>query len=116
MTASSERTLALDVHILGRAYKVACKERERSALLEAVSLLNERMETIQSSNKSISIERIAVIAALNLTNELLQARVERDNARREAAAVPEDVELVTRRLRELHLSIDQMLAEPEKLA
>ncbi len=115
MTASSERTLALDIHILGRAYKVACKERERSALLEAVALLNERMEDIQRSNKSISIERIAVIAALNLTNELLQTRTERDNARQEAVSVPEDVAHVQHRLRELHLSIDQMLAEPEKL-
>jgi cell division protein ZapA len=115
MTASSERMLALDVHILGRAYKVACKERERTALLEAVSMLNERMEAIQSSNKSISIERIAVIASLNLANELLQTRTERDNARKEAASTPEDVVQVQQRLREMHLSIDKMLAEPEKL-
>ncbi|MDR2173268.1 MAG: cell division protein ZapA [Burkholderiales bacterium] len=115
MTASSERTLALDVHILGRAYKVACKERERAALLEAVSMLNERMEAIQSGNKSISIERIAVIAALNIANELLQMRTERDNARKEAASIPEDATQMQQRLRELHLSIDKVLAEPEKL-
>ncbi|MDR2017098.1 MAG: cell division protein ZapA [Burkholderiales bacterium] len=114
MTASSERTLALDVSILGRSYKVACKERERAALLDAVSMLNERMETIQSSNKSISIERIAVIAALNLVNELLQTRVERDSAKKEAVSVPDDIEQARHRLRELHLSIDRMLAEPEK--
>ncbi|MCL2309653.1 MAG: cell division protein ZapA [Proteobacteria bacterium] len=115
MTTSSERTLALDVHILGRAYKVACKEHERSALLEAVAMLNERMETIQNGNKSTSIERIAVIAALNLANELLQTRTERDDARREAATIPEDVVHAQQRLRELHLSIDRILVEPEKL-
>ncbi|MDR0247862.1 MAG: cell division protein ZapA [Burkholderiales bacterium] len=115
MITSSERPLALDVHILGRAYKVACKERERTALLEAVSMLNERMEAIQSSNKSISVERVAVIAALNIANELLQARTERDSARKDTVSIPEDVAHIQHRLRELHLSIDKVLAEPEKL-
>ncbi|MCL2872359.1 MAG: cell division protein ZapA [Betaproteobacteria bacterium] len=115
MNAPQEKMAALDVQVLGRAYKVACKERERAALIEAVAMLGERMETIQSSNKSISIERIAVIAALNLANELLQTRVERDEAREEAASAPEDLVNVQRRLRELHLSIDKVLAEPEKL-
>ncbi|MDR2710266.1 MAG: cell division protein ZapA [Burkholderiales bacterium] len=115
MTAAQERTLALDVQVLGHAYKVACKERERVALLEAVAMLNERMEAIQSGNKSISVERIAVIAALNLANELLQTRIERDDARKDAASTPEDILSVQRRLRELHLSIDKVLAEPEKI-
>ncbi len=82
------RSLALDVHILGRVYKVACQESERKALLEAVSLLDGNMRKIHESNKSIGVERVAVIAALNLANELLQSRKDTERAQQIANAKP----------------------------
>ena len=77
MTAASstgERSVALDVTVLGRDYKVACREDERADLAEAVSFLDARMREIRDAGKVASVERIAVMAALNMANELLRAR------------------------------------------
>lgn len=103
------RSLALDVHILGRMYKVACQESERKALLEAVSLLDGNMRKIHESNKSIGVERVAVIAALNLANELLQSRKDTERAQQIANAKPDDMVYLQHRLRDFSQTIDQVL-------
>ena len=68
---SAERAVQLDIKILGREYKVSCKEHERADLLEAVGLLDQRMHEIKDGGKITGVDRIAVMAALNLANELL---------------------------------------------
>lgn len=62
------------VKILDKEYQVACPREERQALVESAQLLDERMKAIRSSGAIIGLERIAVMAALNLSHELLQAR------------------------------------------
>lgn len=62
------------VKILDKEYQVACAPDERTALLESAQLLDERMRTIQRTGSVIGLERIAVMAALNLSHELLEAR------------------------------------------
>src|SRR4051794_14857614 len=78
----SERSVMLDVSILGREFKVACKESERAELTEAVALLDRRMREIRDTGKVSGTDRIAVMAALNLAHELLR---ERHGAASEAA-------------------------------
>ena len=73
-TPASEKPVQLDVSILGRDYKVACRESERAELMQAVSLLDERMREIRDTGKVAAVDRIAVMAALNLANELLVAQ------------------------------------------
>jgi cell division protein ZapA len=62
------------VKILDKEYQVACPREERQALMESAQLLDERMKAIRGSGAVIGLERIAVMAALNLSHELLQAR------------------------------------------
>ncbi len=62
------------VKILDKEYQVACPQGERDALLQAAHNLDERMRDIRSSGSVIGLERIAVMAALNLSHELLEAR------------------------------------------
>ncbi len=62
------------VKILDKDYQVACPRDERQALIESAHLLDERMKAIRSTGAVIGLERIAVMAALNLSHELLQAR------------------------------------------
>src|SRR5882724_12619974 len=59
---------------MGRTYKVACSEEERNALLSAVAYLDRKMTEIKSAGRVASAERIAVMAALNITHELLSSR------------------------------------------
>lgn len=61
------------VHILGKEYKLNCPPDERDGLLKAAELLDERMKGLKSGGM-IGLERIAVMAALNLGYDLLQTR------------------------------------------
>lgn len=71
------KTLA--VKILDREYLVACPSGQEVKLTEAARTLNEKMQEIRDTGKVFGIERIAVMAALNLTHELLQAKPESEN-------------------------------------
>ena len=66
--------VTLDVSLLGRDFKVACKEAERAELTDAVALLDRRMREIRETGKIVGAERIAVMAALNLAHDLLRDR------------------------------------------
>ncbi|MBE9549631.1 MAG: cell division protein ZapA [Proteobacteria bacterium] len=63
----------ISVMILDREYRVTCTPEERSSLLEAASILDNQMRQIRSSGRLMALERIAVLAALNLTDEKLKA-------------------------------------------
>ncbi len=64
----------VNVKILEKEYQVSCKADERAALLDSAELLDSKMRQIRESGKVTGLDRIAVMAALNMANELLQAR------------------------------------------
>ena len=64
----------MNISILGKEFMVACPDDERPALRAAAHLLDGKMREIHDSGKVIGAERCAVIAALNIANELLQSR------------------------------------------
>lgn len=66
-------TETVPVHILGKDYQVACLEEERSSLVAAAVELDRRMKKIRQSGSVIGVERIAVMAALNLAHEVITA-------------------------------------------
>jgi cell division protein ZapA len=63
----------VSVRILEKEYQVSCPADERTALLDSAEILNVKMREIRDSGKVVGLERIAVMAALNMANELLQA-------------------------------------------
>ena len=62
------------VKILEKEYHVTCPAEERAALVDSAEYLNRKMREIRDSGKVIGLDRIAVMAALNIVNELLQSR------------------------------------------
>lgn len=69
----SEKDLArVSVRILEKEYFVACPYEERSDLLDSAEYLNVKMKEIRDSGKVVGLDRIAVMAALNLANELMK--------------------------------------------
>ncbi len=63
----------VSVRILDKEYQVSCRADERTALLDSAEILDTKMRDIRDSGKVVGLERIAVMAALNMANELLQA-------------------------------------------
>lgn len=60
------------VKLLDKEYQVACPPGQQDALINSANYLNGKMREIRAHGKVIGIERIAIMAALNITNELLQ--------------------------------------------
>jgi cell division protein ZapA len=61
----------VSVNILGKEYQIACPEEEKEALIASARMVHENMEKIRGSGKVVGIDRIAVMAALNLAHELI---------------------------------------------
>ena len=64
----------VSVRIMEKEYVVGCPYEERSALLDAAEFLNARMREIRDSGKVVGLDRIAVMAALNLAHEYLRVK------------------------------------------
>ena len=94
----------MDVSILGRQFRVACTEDEKQELQKAVSYLDGKMREIRDSGKVIGVERIAIMAALNMAHELLSVRVD-----------GVDLGEVRRRMADMRSKIDEVLAAQDEL-
>lgn len=68
----SSTSKPVNVTILDKEYLIACSDEERELLHRAIELLNMKMREVKASGKVIGSERIAVMAALHIANELLQ--------------------------------------------
>jgi len=67
----SEMFAHVNVKILEKEYQISCPADERKALIDSAELLNIKMREIRDSGKVVGLDRIAVMAALNLANELI---------------------------------------------
>ncbi|HEX6994074.1 MAG TPA: cell division protein ZapA [Gammaproteobacteria bacterium] len=70
----SESIARVTIRLLEKEYHVACPADEQAALIASAELLNRKMREIRDSGKVVGLERVAVMAALNLANEYLKAK------------------------------------------
>ena len=71
---SEKESTAVTVRILDKEYFVGCPPDERPALLDSAEYLTKKMREIRDTGKVVGTDRIAVMAALNMANELLRLR------------------------------------------
>lgn len=69
----SETPAQVSVRILDKEYQVACPASERTDLLDSAEMLNAKMREIRDTGRIVGLDRIAVMAALNMANDLLHA-------------------------------------------
>jgi cell division protein ZapA len=97
----------VNVKILDKEYQVACKADEKADLLDSAELLNQRMREIRDGGKVTGIDRIAVMAALNMANELILTRGQEQALESDAAerlqAMRERVETALQSGRQLEI-------------
>jgi cell division protein ZapA len=95
---------SLQITIMGRDFRVACPEQDQAGLLEAVDYLNRKMLEIRDAGKVIGLERIAIMAALNIAHEYLSTKVGGF-----------DMGEIKRRMTRMETVIDQAMSEQTKL-
>lgn len=64
-----QHTVSID--ILDKSYQVACEPEQEAELKQAANDLDDQMRAIRSTGKVIGLERVAIMAALNLSHQLL---------------------------------------------
>ena len=101
----AETVDTIEVILLGRSYRVACEEKERESLMQAVAYLDAKMSDIRNAGKITGSERIAVMAALNVAHELLSMRL----------GSGFDLGKAKRRIHAIESKIDEAIAKQEKL-
>lgn len=104
MIDKSDNT-TVSVKILDKEYQVSCRQDEVDALTASARYLDQQMRSIRESGKVFGLDRIAVMAALNLSNELLQKRTAVDDVTREADVM----------VKQLTERITEALAEHKRL-
>lgn len=95
----------MEVSILGRTFRIACTPEEEPQLRQAVEYLDARMREIRDGGKVVGQERIAIMAALNITHELLSLRL----------ADGFDMGGFKRRMRQMVASIDEAMSAQDQL-
>jgi len=89
------------VIILGKAYQVSCPTNEVDELTRAARFLDERMDEIRSSGRVVGLDRVAVMAALNVTNDYLSGQ----------STLDQTGSLISERIDHLTHKISRTLAE-----
>jgi cell division protein ZapA len=97
---------SMQITIMGRTFRVACQENEQQGLLESVDYLNAKMQEIRDQGKVIGLERIAIMAALNITHEFLSTKVGGSDL---------DMAAFKRRISHMEALVDQAMSDQSKL-
>jgi cell division protein ZapA len=93
------------VNILGKEYQIACPEEEKEALIASARMVHENMEKIRQSGKVVGVDRIAVMAALNIAHELIH--IQHDESH--------DLEKVNNKILQLKERVSAFLDEDRQL-
>lgn len=92
---------AISVKILGKDFQVTCPSGSEDSLKEAARYLDEKMSAIRATGRVFGLERIGIMAALNISHELLSHRHQKETY----------VHSVTEQIERLQNKIDEALIE-----
>jgi cell division protein ZapA len=82
----------VNIRVLDREYTIGVEPEGRDSLVAAARLLDSKMREVRGSNRMAAVDRIAVLAALNLAHELQQLRELGDGSNRDAQGVLDAVQ------------------------
>ena len=101
----SDKTTTVSVKILEKEYQVACPEDEVDALTASARLVDQQMAEIRDKGKVFGVDRIAVMAALNIANDYLNNE----------GAVEATTEVIGTQVKALTDRVSRTLAEQKQL-
>jgi len=88
----SKTSEAVSIRVLDREYTVGVEPDERDSLIAAARMLDAKMRDVRGANRMAAVDRVAVLAALNLAHELQQLRDDNDRRDREVARTLDDMQ------------------------
>lgn len=101
----NETQVAVTIYILDKEYRISCPQEERDSLLRSATYVDSKMREIRNSGRVIGAERIAVMTALNIANELLNSQKHKDDSN----------QTISRRIKNLQDKIEIALSTTNQL-
>ena len=95
---------SITISILGRDYQIACPPEEEESLRKSGRYLDQQMEQLRNRSASLGYEKIAVLAALNITHEMLSQKIGGFDAGE-----------IRRRMNSMQAMLDEALSKQDKL-
>ena len=77
----------ISLKIAGIDYQLYCPEDEQDTLIEAADYLNKKIKRLKRQTKFLSVEKVAILAGLEITNEMMRSSPETEENHK-----PEDLE------------------------
>ena len=98
---------SVTVNILGREYQISCPPEEEEALRKSARYLSSQMEDVKGRGRSLPYEKLAVLAALNITHDLLKrskdANVSEVDTQREIKLLEKKIDAVLIAARQIEM-------------
>ncbi|HHC74754.1 MAG TPA: cell division protein ZapA [Thiothrix sp.] len=75
----TQKTNAVSIKILNKEYRINCPIGEEESLIRSANYVEEKMREVRTSGKIISLDRLAIMAALNIAHELVSLKIQLEN-------------------------------------
>lgn len=102
----SDDNSVIDIKILDRTYKIKCTSDEARELQESAKYLDEQMRKVRQTGQVMNTDRVAVVTALNICNELLQLKQQQTQS----------LQTIKQRIQDLRERVKNFLATEEEIA
>ncbi len=66
------KTITATIQILDKSYEVSCAAEEQDELIASAAIVDDRMRKIRAAGKVVGLDRLAVMAALNIAHDYLK--------------------------------------------
>lgn len=95
----NDKMISTTVDILGKPFPIKCPENELITLENTVAFLNKKIEEVKTSNKALNLEKVIIIAALNISQQFLQIQHQKSHL----------TEKINERIHHLQEKIDEVM-------
>jgi len=75
----THKTNAVSIKILNKEYRINCPTGEEESLIKSANYVEEKMREVRTSGKIVSLDRLAIMAALNIAHELVSLQEQLEN-------------------------------------
>ncbi len=106
----SSQTVPVTVSVLDQDFRIGCPENEREALIASAAYLDKKMRDIKATGRIMGQDKIAVMAALHITHELLQTRQDVQ------AQTPQALDQLPTRFKHLQKQVEEELGKGRQIA
>ncbi len=110
----AKKPVPVSVEIMGSTYRLGCAEKDRQKLMDAAQYLNDKIQQVKETGKVLGIEKLAVMAALDISCEIIDVKLRNEVQEKDHSVRLSSLEtLVQQKLDDLDNQLNAAMLEAE---